>query len=196
MLQRHCTKCSELKNITEFHRSKRGKYGRVSRCKKCAAEYAREYNQRPEAKAKNCERVKRYYWQDPEAARKKARLWSRSRKGCASRQTWNRSAAGKESYRRYRNSKKGKVADKKSDKNNRKNYPERIKARMAVSHAIEAGKLSPVSGLHCIQCGEPAEQYHHHKGYGEEHWLDVIPLCIQCHITIHQQEGRGLLYKP
>lgn len=38
---RDCTKCRESKLLTEFTKAERGKYGRASRCRTCAAEYAR-----------------------------------------------------------------------------------------------------------------------------------------------------------
>ena len=60
------------------------------------------------------------------------------------------------------------------------NHPERRDAKAAVRQAVKIGELAPVGSLQC-SCGEPANQYHHHKGYAREHWLDIIPLCKKCH---------------
>lgn len=56
-------------------------------------------------------------------------------------------------------------------------------AHQAVRRARKSGKLPEASEVQCAFCGEPAQEWHHHKGYAREHWLDVIPLCIPCHST-------------
>lgn len=57
----------------------------------------------------------------------------------------------------------------------------KIKARLAVGHAVEYGRIPPARELLCAYCGEPAYEYHHHRGYARKYWLDVIPLCHPCH---------------
>jgi predicted HNH restriction endonuclease len=65
-------------------------------------------------------------------------------------------------------------------------YPDRARARLAVTHAIAAGRI--VVGP-CSACelepkkvnGRQRIEAHHHKGYDEEHWLDVVWLCRPCH---------------
>ncbi len=64
---------------------------------------------------------------------------------------------------------------------NQLRYPERQQARSAVTSAIEQGVLPPVSTLYCVYCGEPARQYHHHIGYGQNERLAVWPACDHCH---------------
>ena len=54
MQQKTCKKCNIEKEITEFHKEKRGKYGVRSKCKKCAAEYKAQYCQA------NIERIAEY----------------------------------------------------------------------------------------------------------------------------------------
>ena len=44
MQKKKCTKCDEEKEITNFHKSKTGKYNVESRCKLCQKEYKRQYN--------------------------------------------------------------------------------------------------------------------------------------------------------
>jgi hypothetical protein len=54
-------------------------------------------------------------------------------------------------------------------------------ARMSVKNEIKTGRLLPIRFRDCFQCGEPAMQYHHHRGYEKPHHIDVIPLCHACH---------------
>ena len=60
-------------------------------------------------------------------------------------------------------------------------YPERVKARSAVSHALRDGRLHK----HPCSCGK-TEVEGHHWSYEEEHWLDVEWLCIKCHRKLHK----------
>lgn len=39
----------------------------------------------------------------------------------------------------------------------------------------------------CADCGQPAQEYHH-ESYEREHWLDVVPLCRECHRSRHSAE--------
>ena len=62
-------------------------------------------------------------------------------------------------------------------------HPLRSKAVSAVYCAIRAGKLPQVNSLQC-HCGEQAKDYHH-PDYAPENWLNVIPVCRNCHRKIH-----------
>jgi len=64
-------------------------------------------------------------------------------------------------------------------------YPERIKAKNFVNHAIRDGKLSRPDVKLCWYCTKPAQQYHHYRGYEPEHWLDILPICRKCHTRTH-----------
>lgn len=117
----------------------------------------REYMRRPDVQArKNAERKARRAT-DPEWRERE------NAKNAARRQT----PAGRahEAMRRMRD------ADK-------------IRARQAVAKAIRRGKLTPAAERDCAFCGEPAAQYHHHKGYRPRFALDVVPVCIPCHVEI------------
>lgn len=60
-------------------------------------------------------------------------------------------------------------------------------ARDAVKSALQKGIL--VKG-DCSKCGSKSEvQGHHHKGYEEENWLNVIWLCRTCHNKEHGKLG-------
>jgi DNA-directed RNA polymerase subunit M/transcription elongation factor TFIIS len=54
-------------------------------------------------------------------------------------------------------------------------------ARHRVNYAVQEGRLPRVKTLPCAKCGNPAQHYHHHRGYAREHQLHVIPLCAPCH---------------
>ena len=64
-------------------------------------------------------------------------------------------------------------------------HPEWPKAHEAVRQAVRRGLLPHVRDCTCRQCAEPAQHYHHYRGYDPNHWLDVIPLCIACHRYAH-----------
>ena len=79
--------------------------------------------------------------------------------------------------RKYRQSNKFKIVCKRY----RIVHPERYGAHMAVHYAIKVGKLAKATTLKCIYCLKQARQYHHHNGYENEHRLDVVPVCLECH---------------
>ena len=65
-------------------------------------------------------------------------------------------------------------------------------ANTAVNHAVRDGWLVPPN--RCDWCGDtPAPTYngsrsieaHHHRGYEQKYWLDVIWLCPNCHVAAH-----------
>lgn len=58
---------------------------------------------------------------------------------------------------------------------------ERKFAGRAVNHAVEAGRIPCIKTMTCCRCGAAADHYHHHLGYNRAHWLDVVPLCHNCH---------------
>ena len=73
-----------------------------------------------------------------------------------------------------------------SDARMRAEHPGRIRARKSLANAIRGGRL--VVGP-CQACdleplkvnGRQRIQAHHHRGYSEEHQLDVQWLCRRCH---------------
>lgn len=68
-------------------------------------------------------------------------------------------------------------------------YKDLKKAHDAVYAAIKAGNLPHASDLLCEHCNKNrAEQYHHH-GYEPKNRLDVIALCVPCHIYVHRGES-------
>ena len=59
------------------------------------------------------------------------------------------------------------------------------RATHAIRKAIERGTMVKAKMLTCRHCHKQATEYHHHLGYDEVHWLDVIPLCNGCHKKSH-----------
>lgn len=78
----------------------------------------------------------------------------------------------------------------KNYRRNKKN-PEKYKARSAVGRAVAKGEILSASNLLCehrgLACKGEARQYHHYLGYSEEHQLDVIPVCIPCHLELDRR---------
>ena len=62
-------------------------------------------------------------------------------------------------------------------------------AHTVVNHAVRAGNLAAVATLDCVDCGNQAHDYHHHNGYDESRWLDIVPLCRPCHNVRHAVAG-------
>jgi len=107
---------------------------------------------------------------------------------------WLETKVGRESYRKsgkkYNHTKRGQFIRKiwqqseKSKQYQKKHYienPAKYKAYRVVNNAIRIGKLPRPDSLQCHYCHEQAREYHHHKGYAPEHWLDVVPVCAKCH---------------
>ncbi len=88
----------------------------------------------------------------------------------------------------YKKTEIGKVTIKKSVAKRRDDNPDWYRATNAVNNAVRDGNLAKVSSLTCKKCNRKAHDYHHHKGYSPKYWLDVIPLCRQCHVDITLSE--------
>jgi hypothetical protein len=59
------------------------------------------------------------------------------------------------------------------------------RARDASNYAVRSGKIPSPKDQACSGCGCQAQEYHHHLGYAEENWLDVLPMCKKCHVQEH-----------
>lgn len=161
-----CPFAGQPQPFENFYKAKRMKDGLQSWCKTCQT----TYNHLDKSKAKRREVTLRY---------------SHTEAGQAKRQAYAQSETGQESlkkgFEKYRKSEKGHARDKAL----REKYPERVAARNAVNLAKQSRRLPYASDVTCVKCGKPADHYHHYLGYEPEHWLDVIPLCIDCHQEEH-----------
>lgn len=83
----------------------------------------------------------------------------------------------------YHQTQRGRESQITSFKNQCEKYPDKYRARQAVSVAIRKGALKKQP---CERCG--ATRVHaHHEDYSNP--LDVIWLCSQCHIDVHKIEA-------
>lgn len=94
---------------------------------------------------------------------------------------YSHSKNGREACRKaannYRKTTKGKATKKRFYKR----HPNYEKANHAVNNAITSGRLPRPDTMKCNYCPKQAQQYHHWHGYEPERWLDVIPICMNCH---------------
>lgn len=65
-----CTKCGETKELTEFHRNKRSKDGRGTRCKSCSKQYYQDSRER-------IREYQRNYWKNPRKFSRSHKNWLR-----------------------------------------------------------------------------------------------------------------------
>jgi len=55
---KHCTKCQQLKPLSDFQKDKQKKIGYSSHCKECRNAWIREYQRRPEVKKMRMEKIR------------------------------------------------------------------------------------------------------------------------------------------
>ena len=158
---KRCTQCGEEKPRSEFYARASAKDGRRSSCRVCDLDHART----PAGKA----------------ARHK---YKRTPKGEGATRKYKRGPAGKAATRRYEAGENGRAASRRKAARSRAKWPEKVKARMAVRHAITANRLPPATMFTC-ECGDPAEEYHHFAGYDEANWFFVNAVCRPCHFVEH-----------
>jgi len=163
IISKRCCTCKRSKHISEFYKNRREKDGFQSQCKTCIKQSHQKYR-----KSKKGKCAQKHYCQ--------------SVKGKANFKRYQQSAKGKATQKRYNQSEKGKANNKASQQRYGIRHPQRCKAQVAVNHAVNDGILPHVNTLVCHYCPKPAQQYHHWHGYSREHWLDVVPACIPCHI--------------
>jgi hypothetical protein len=176
-----CTKCGSTTN--GYHRDDRAKDGLQSQCKRCHSEAT--------ARCNNSERGRalRAAYEKSEAGLAARSRYEKSAKGQAMIAAY--AINGKPVRERYEKSVAGKTARALTVKNGRARHPMRHRARDALNSAIRYGKLTKPSS--CSSCGRSelsGRQLHghHHRGYDEAHWLDVVWLCRSCHDELHKQE--------
>lgn len=182
IISKTCRVCKQTKSLTEFYKAPGNKDGYENRCKVCHLKSAKEYSQTEKGRA---------------ALLKGSILYSKTMKGKATQKRYKQSEkgkivtrrstikykqtkAGKTKCKQYRQSEKGRISRNKGANKFRITHPTQRKAQTAVVNAVFKGVLPKANSLQCA-CGNPAKEYHHHKGYAKEHWLDVIPVCKKCH---------------
>lgn len=150
--EKYCPKCNSFKNPDEFGKLSSSKDGLSYSCKECLRNKMKTWFSKPENRKRHNSGAAKY----------------------------RRTELGKATKQRYYNSEKGqKVYKKYSYQKTNGN-----KARQAVNHAVDYGTIPRVNTQVCqVNDGtcEGRMEYHHHKGYKKEFWLDVIPLCKKHH---------------
>lgn len=148
-----CVKCNLTKPLGEFYRDPKCKGGHTYDCKACRR---RRVMERKKANLPAVQAALRQYARRPEV-RARCRAWKKE---------WNARHMGRivEAQRDYR-----------------ARNPEKYQARLAVSHAIRRGELSPQP---CEVCGGKAEAHHH--DYSKP--LDVRWFCRPHHYEFFHRE--------
>lgn len=125
--------------------------------------------------------------------------YSRTDKRKAAMKAYTQSEQGRLNRRKrqceFLKTKKGKEYRSQKGKRHTKKDPIGQKAKAAVYRAVKQGLLPCISTQKCSRCDNQAQHYHHWS-YERNHWLDVIPLCFDCHMKEHNPliSSQGQLY--
>lgn len=170
-----CTKCQVIKPLDGFYNRKDAGDGKTGWCKECIKAKQRAYTKTPQGRE-----TKRRNQKSPKGKAGQKRRYQKYS------QTDNGKQHNNEKVRRYQATERGAEVARQVHRRGYKRKPERWKAVAAVNYAVKTGKLPKQDTLPCVHCNRTAQQYHHHKGYEREHWLDVVPVCRKCHTAVHQ----------
>jgi hypothetical protein len=189
-MYKRCNMCNINKSINDFYRDKSRKDGHSNRCKECTKKYLREYYKKNRVGI--IDRVKEYAHNNREkiSIRNSERFQKNKDKIRELHKIYRKQHVeeNKLYQKKYCQSAGGKLQRNKISKEMRNKYPEKYKARRAVNHAIEAGKMKSAKSFICKICNEkPAEHYHHYNGYDNTHRFDAIPVCGTCHNIVDKQ---------
>jgi hypothetical protein len=190
-----CNKCKIEKDENEFHKCKKTRLGLKANCKICRNIESKNY-------------AKIQYDIDPEKFIKKNRDWKKNnpekliisnRKSCKKRyekfseerKKYNKFYRDKyaeekklrDSQWRLKNPDKVKEHRRVAARNQRKNDPEKVSARLAIMHEIKMGRI--VKPNNCSRCLKECKPEGHHPDYSKP--LEVIWLCRQCHNKEHKK---------
>lgn len=175
MVSKKCTACHQNLPLESFVVCKRNKDGRGAKCKECHKVICTNYVSNNKMKRLNSSRE--YWIKNKPAHRARVRAWQDEHPENMVEIKNRYKASHPERDKTYRK-KFGSINTKKY----RAAYPEKYKARNKVNNAVANAIIPKLENQLCMHCGKQAKEYHHHKGYAPQHWLDVIPLCKPCHI--------------
>lgn len=176
---KQCSKCKKRKGTSEFYNQKSAKDGLQSYCKECTMKINSSENRKIQKREASRE------YSHTERGVKIQYEYRHSENRKTAQQKYNKSDKGKTSQRKYDKSKKGKDNNRKYREGNQ----EKIKAQTIVTRSIRKGDLPKASTLKCTNCNKQAADYHHWS-YDKKYWLDVIPLCRQCHKDLHKEKDQ------
>lgn len=161
-MDKQCVRCLEVKDTTEFPANKRNKDGLQGTCREC-------FNERQRA----------YYKRGGKAVQESYRSTERGNQTYMdAKVNYEKSDKGIRTRLNQKESKRKSIPRVQRSEENRK---QQDAARNAVNGKIRLGHLQNAKSYPCYICGKPAQEYHHHKGYAKENFLDIMPVCIRCH---------------
>ena len=160
---KRCSKCKQIKPISEFHKESANKDGHNRWCKKC-----------------------RYIYDKSEKKNIYNKKYRKTNNYKIAYTKYNNSEKGRKKHKEYYSSKIGKGIHKKNSKAYYNRNKIKCRARIIIGFYIRKNMLSRPNAYHCRICWNQAEEYHHHRGYKQEHHLDIIPLCRKCHLATHK----------
>ena len=161
-LQKMCSKCKELKDLSGFYKNYKSKDGLSYQCKACQKVYHQSQHIKDQKKAYAASDIGR------EAVKRAATKYKTSEKGKKSNREWKKTDAGK-------------ACVNKSSARYREKHKEKLKSHWALKSAIKKGDV--IRPDLCSLCGASGIIDGHHEDYSKP--LDVIWVCRQCHADIH-----------
>lgn len=84
--------------------------------------------------------------------------------------------------KKYRGTPKGKISSSNNQKRMIKKYPQKVRARTLLNHALITKKI--IKPKKCTVCFKSKKIQAHHEDYTKP--LDIIWLCIECHRNTHK----------
>lgn len=177
-----CVDCNQSLPVAQFSKNRNSKDGLNSYCKPCASA-----------------RYKRWREENQEKRQAYMRDWHQA--NVAHETAYKRSRyQSDDSYRRhvlelgraYRERHAEAVRQRHWQGKKSKGFQNDLtRAHTTVNRAVRRGLLPPAWSMVCDGCDEmQAAHWHHHKGYDRQHWLEVIPLCLDCHGKEHRTNGK------
>ncbi len=168
---KRCSACKTFKPLLDFCKNKSQPDGHHSDCRVCKKTYQRAYQSTEAGKAVN---------------RRGQAKYRTTAKGIARQEAYYHKEGGNAIRKAYSASELGKASQRRSAAKRKERYPEKFKARDAVRNAIVTGKLPRPDTFIC-SCKKRTAQEYHHPSYAPEHWLDVLPRCLERHRKLHKK---------
>ena len=151
-----CIKCGLEKDLSMFYRHSQMADGHLNKCIECCKADSR-INGKTE----------------------RAKLYDRNRPNKTERAEKNKIRMQK---MKIENPEKYYAQKNKAQRNFRKNHPEKYKAHLLFSQAMEEGKI--IKSKFCWLCDKVCETEAHHYDYLKPY--DVVWLCSECHHKVHK----------
>jgi hypothetical protein len=174
-MEKTCTVCGETKLLKEYHKNKRGKYGRLARCKLCKKAYDKKYNQTEKKKAS----IKKYYQSEARKSYQKAymKAYNQSEAGKAKKKAYmkaySQTEAGKAAQKKYNQTEAGKAKKKAYMKAYRQSEAGKAyrKAYQKAYRESEAGKAKIKAADKNRYHNDPVFKLHKNLSSGFGKWI-------------------------